>query len=880
MDSDMRLLEEKGKNMVERLSEMRMRLSTMEKQRIDAAAERETVSSDLAATRAAVDSLQKNVAMYAAALEQATKRRRNLNQEVAYISGALRDSQRSSDEETLAYARLRDQIEAASSADAMYVARLARIDEQVQQAASASSQGTKRKKEVEEALAAIRDKVSAAEGQIALSRKSLDAARSDMSEKRRALATAEADLAALRSLDHESENSSALVAALSSGAQANRILCRVADLIEVPATLEAAVEALLGDDLAALVVSCDQDASALVKQGLKSKAKGAATVVVREGMPAPESSSDLPGDPLIEVAEASSNDQAVLWALLGRVRIVSNVEEALQARKSHPELCYICPDATIVRVDGRICFGKIASSEQGALERKRRLRKAARLIPLAQKALTDAETNGIAAEEALNKAQEASAAAKGEQARLSGELSSLNSELGRLSAQADSLAAERKQVLQTQDATAQKVEAARKEIGQHKNAAAEASRKADELSERLKKKGDERASAAAEVHEATDRLSEAKLQLATDLERRNHLQSREAELSHMLSELDQRIVATRDAASSLDVVRLRVEPLHGRYEAIRSCALSWAARLKDRASLEEANSDSLKKTIAEAKRSVEEASDALNLSKEAASAIKLKLAKIEVEVKHAIDAISACGRPLEDALEIAAPRDRKALEDKVENIEAELSGLGPVNEVAMEEYEQLKERSDYIATQVDDLNRARTALRKITAAIERKMRKQFTVVFQQVNENFAEVFSLLFPGGHAYLELTDPEHLESTGVEISAQPRGKKLSKMMLMSGGEKSLTALALLFAVYKTRTVPFYIFDEVEAALDDANLTKLLDAIEQLKKTTQLIVISHQRRTMEQADVLYGVSMRADGVSHVVSQRLDRTTGKVVAA
>ena len=128
--------------------------------------------------------------------------------------------------------------------------------------------------------------------------------------------------------------------------------------------------------------------------------------------------------------------------------------------------------------------------------------------------------------------------------------------------------------------------------------------------------------------------------------------------------------------------------------------------------------------------------------------------------------------------------------------------------------------------------------------------------------------------------MTDPENLSETGIEVVAQPRGKRLTKMMLMSGGEKSLTALALLFAVYKVRTVPFYVFDEVEAALDDSNLSKLLDAIEALKESTQLIVISHQRRTMEQADVLYGVSMQADGVSHVVSQRLDRTTGKVVDA
>ena len=174
----------------------------------------------------------------------------------------------------------------------------------------------------------------------------------------------------------------------------------------------------------------------------------------------------------------------------------------------------------------------------------------------------------------------------------------------------------------------------------------------------------------------------------------------------------------------------------------------------------------------------------------------------------------------------------------------------------------------------------RQALVKITAAIDRKMRRQFLVTFDKVNSNFEEVFSMLVPGGKAHLEMTDPDHLAETGIEIVAQPCGKRLSKMTLMSGGEKSLTALALLFAVYRTRTVPFYVFDEVEAALDDSNLSKLLDAIEQLKETTQLIVISHQRRTMEQADVLYGVSMQADGVSHVVSQRLDQATGKVVDA
>ena len=161
----------------------------------------------------------------------------------------------------------------------------------------------------------------------------------------------------------------------------------------------------------------------------------------------------------------------------------------------------------------------------------------------------------------------------------------------------------------------------------------------------------------------------------------------------------------------------------------------------------------------------------------------------------------------------------------------------------------------------------------MVAAIDRKMRDRFMETFEVVDRSFQEIFALLFPGGTAQLQLTEPDDPDLTGVEVIAQPRGKKLSKMTLMSGGEKSLTALALLFAVYRTRPCPFYILDEVEAALDDTNLRRFVAFTDSLRGQTQFIVVTHQRRTMEMADVLYGVSMQADGVSKVVSQKLDRT-------
>jgi len=190
----------------------------------------------------------------------------------------------------------------------------------------------------------------------------------------------------------------------------------------------------------------------------------------------------------------------------------------------------------------------------------------------------------------------------------------------------------------------------------------------------------------------------------------------------------------------------------------------------------------------------------------------------------------------------------------------------------MEEYESLKARRDFMASQLEDLDVSRKSLQKVVAAIDRKMRDRFLETFEEVDRHYQEIFGLLFPGGQSQLSLTEPDDPETTGVEVIAQPRGKKLSKMSLLSGGEKSLTALALLFAVYRTRPCPFYILDEVEAALDDTNLRRFVAFVDSLRDTTQFITVTHQRRSMEMADVLYGVSMQADGVSKVVSQKLDR--------
>ncbi|HWU47996.1 MAG TPA: chromosome segregation protein SMC [Humibacter sp.] len=216
------------------------------------------------------------------------------------------------------------------------------------------------------------------------------------------------------------------------------------------------------------------------------------------------------------------------------------------------------------------------------------------------------------------------------------------------------------------------------------------------------------------------------------------------------------------------------------------------------------------------------------------------------------------------------PFDRADQRRRLDRAERKLAQLGRVNPLALEEFAALEQRHKFLTEQLSDLTNTRKDLLTIIEEIDGKMQSIFSAAFEDTRAAFAEVFPVLFPGGSGSIRLTDPENLLTTGIEVSVKPAGKKIERLSLLSGGERSLAAVALLIAIFKARPSPFYIMDEVEAALDDANLGRLLTVLEELRESSQLIVITHQKRTMEIADALYGVSMRQDGVSAVVGQRV----------
>ncbi|MFM9134283.1 MAG: chromosome segregation protein SMC, partial [bacterium] len=216
------------------------------------------------------------------------------------------------------------------------------------------------------------------------------------------------------------------------------------------------------------------------------------------------------------------------------------------------------------------------------------------------------------------------------------------------------------------------------------------------------------------------------------------------------------------------------------------------------------------------------------------------------------------------------PYDRAEQERRLRSAERGLAMLGTVNPLALEEYTALEERLRFLTEQVEDLKRSRSDLLAIVKDVDERVERVFTEAYEDTAREFEGVFARLFPGGEGRLVLTDPDNMLLTGVDVEARPPGKKVKRLSLLSGGERSLTAVAFLIALFKARPSPFYVLDEVEAALDDVNLGRLIDAIDELRQSSQLIVVTHQKRTMEIADALYGVSMRGDGVTQVVGQRL----------
>ena len=638
----------------------------------------------------------------------------------------------------------------------------------------------------------------------------------------------------------------------------------------------AAVEALLGD----VAVCDDVDAAFAVAAALAARDEQGEVVLVprageaRRACPAREAAAAGLGRALVDELAYADEDAAAVEALLGDVAVCDDVDAAFAAHARGAEgVRFVTRGGCVVWPNGKVTLGAAAvDDEEGVLARARRLEELRAQLRAAESERASAEERAAAAEEALR-------AAQGESLRLSQELAELRGKT-------DSARAEARRAEEKLAAVRREFEDIERQRGEAERTVAQARPSVEALGQKLAALKQELESAAARYEEAQeavvplrkeaarlrDALSEAKLKAATLSERQTYTSRVVDARTRDLEAVASSDAEARESLVKKQVAQRRIEPLLALFEELVASARRWTRDLEEAATAAQDSSTGLHNAVNEARARARAAHDAFDDANARLSAARVDKGRLEVQVDAAVNAIvHDCKVPLDRALETPELEDRGATEDAAFKLRRRIANMGTINPDAAEEYEQLKTRYDYLAAQLSDLDGARRSLAKIVRVIDARMKDDFVRTFDAVNKNFSEIFAVLFPGGSAELTLVDPDDLENTGVEVTAQPRGKRITKMMLMSGGEKSLTALALLFAVYRIRTTPFYILDEVEAALDDSNLRRLTMYLDTLRDTTQLIMITHQRRTMEMADMLFGVSMQADGVTKVVSQKLE---------
>ncbi|MDQ1598195.1 MAG: chromosome segregation protein [Microbacteriaceae bacterium] len=399
----------------------------------------------------------------------------------------------------------------------------------------------------------------------------------------------------------------------------------------------------------------------------------------------------------------------------------------------------------------------------------------------------------------------------------------------------------------------------------------------------------------ADLEEAREREVEARLQVETARERVRAEQLRAAQLARQLEaereaadEAARRaVIRRRQVATAQTVIEALPAVLDSVDRSVSQARVELAAREAERAAQNE--------ELAELRRGENALRERLTSISEDVHGLEMQVYEKKLHLSTLLERAGEELGLVEDVLvaeygpEQLIPRDgagsaeaetddpehgipfvRAEQEARLAKAERKLAQLGRVNPLALEEFAALEQRHKFLTEQLTDLTTTRADLITIIGDIDEKMELIFSSAFEDTRAAFNTVFPVLFPGGTGSIQLTDPENMLTTGIEVSVRPAGKKIERLSLLSGGERSLAAVALLIAIFKARPSPFYIMDEVEAALDDANLGRLLQIFEDLRQTSQLIVITHQKRTMEIADALYGVSMRADGISAVVGQRV----------
>ncbi|MDO4841425.1 MAG: hypothetical protein Q3982_01955, partial [Phoenicibacter congonensis] len=574
---------------------------------------------------------------------------------------------------------------------------------------------------------------------------------------------------------------------------------------------------------------------------------------------------------LIDHIEAKDLVSSVVMSLLGDVVVCDSFEECIRVSSPNDGLVCVTKGGDIVRPDGSVLLSsKTDGEDAGVLHRARQIEELRLALKKNNELVSELTSKVNEATRALSDAQAASLGVSQQLAEVRAKFDSNNSSLKNINHEVEQL-----QI--TLGNVAREIE----ENSNFENTNLDINKLTEELeseeelgslaASELRELQNSRDSIQVEIDASMQKLTTLKPQFAVVKERYVYLErliDSQARDNHALDKKTTSLLAEKAG------VGLKVEMINQVSASVNSLLNSFRAKshLFDFDSPEnDERMSGLFTRLSGLRDDLSEKNAAKDGCFEKISSHKIELTKTDMALESATERIEAnFDGELMQALTLPSVEDRASLEERAGELNSKMSKLGSIDLSARADYEALQERFDFMNSNLQDIKVSIQAIEKIDVLIEKRFKEQFEKTFECVNENFKSTFTELFPGGFGELSLTNPDNLDESGVMISANPAGKKIRKISLLSGGEKSLVALSFLFALYNTRKTPFYILDEVEAALDDTNLVRMLTYIDNMREETQFIFITHQRRTMEMADLLFGVSMQEDGITKVISQKL----------
>ncbi|MEY2524960.1 MAG: chromosome segregation protein [Ilumatobacteraceae bacterium] len=648
------------------------------------------------------------------------------------------------------------------------------------------------------------------------------------------------------------------------------VLGTLLDLIDIDTGWEAAVEAALGDALEAVVVASPQAGRRALDSLHASNVHGA---VIALGA-AKGSSAVLPEHGVPVRPHVRSRQEGVaelLDAIIGSTVRVSTLADAIDLAIANPQAVVVTNDgdrfgATGWRV-GVASGGATASALEEAQERL---------------GIATAELEGRTRAEQLGRAE--LDATRHREAELSHQLD--NHDAG-FSASSDALArtqTERRDTQSELDTLQHAVGEAEERLGREHNRIAEL----DALVPALDAGEAAETEAARARGETRARLDARATQLANrrqDLEVRNaSLHERQQFLERRLEETERRLEVDAVARAHAVQRRLEVEQALGAVEKLsdlvdrhRHVIEARHEQLLEIRRKQSAEVRGIAQRLDQARGERIVAEKSLDETRERSRRVEIDEAEVRMRLEGVVEALRRDHDLEPEAAELAElpelPEGISA-SARVRDLERELRLMGPINPLALEEFNELQTRHTFLEEQLEDVRNTRRDLMRIIKAVDLEIQTVFSAAFADVSMHFTQLFAMLFPGGVGNLVLTTPDDLLNTGIEVEAKPSGKNVKKLSLLSGGERSLTALAYLFAVFRSRPSPFYVMDEVEAALDDVNLHRFLGLIHEFRQEAQLLVVSHQKRTMEAGDSLLGITMQPGGSSKVITERVSAAT------